>query len=411
MNISFLNRNFWNFERIATIVLIIIGIATLVYTAHPAFLFPEKIEYNPEIRLERSLLAQQDLIFLEKGKKIYSEDKIESFEVTDSNLNEKQIYLKFVESDDTERFIFVALTDPNNIVRFVSKSLYSENPDIFVNTSLRTIMIQKPIKIRIPASPASNDLNIEGVWHLNIYLYSSQKELSLVITKPMDLSVSKEASAMDMASIFKSLIIIFFASFILIFISQIRSYFKDDTSVAVSKSDITHQTDITIDTEENHLKQPIIPPKTDGTYEVEGVIVDVHQYGLIKRCRECGQILEKGNCQKHGSVGAQGIYDLYIEPILFDGFSAHVLLIERPIIEELFKMKLNQCVTIAKENLDNSIIKDMITKQIVGRFYHVEGVYSANGLKVISMERNSQIRKEELMALYDRWKTSEFHLR
>lgn len=403
MTNNILTRNFWTFERITTIVIILIGIVTLIYTAHPAILFPEKVDYNPEIRLARTLITQQDLIFLEKGIKSINDDKIESYKVTDLNSNEKQVSLNFVETDDMERFIFVALADPNNMVRFVSNSVYGENLDIFFNSTLRPISVQRQVRIRIPAS---NDLNIEGVWHLNIYLYNSQKELSLVISKPMDFSnVSREVSNMD---IVYSAIISFIIGIIIYTVSHIKRFSIKDVTPTIIVDNPQSEL-ITINTGKNHIGQTKNRLKNDGTYEVEGVIVDVPQYGLIKRCRECRQILEKGMCQKHGKVGAQGIYDLYLEPILFDGFTAHVLLIERPIIEELFNMKLNQCRTIAEENLDSSIIKDMIKKQIVGRFYHVEGIYSANGIKVIYMERKDQIPKEDLMALFDRWKMSEIH--
>lgn len=123
---------------------------------------------------------------------------------------------------------------------------------------------------------------------------------------------------------------------------------------------------------------------------------------MIKRCKDCNKILDKGVCWEHGKV--DGKYDLYIEAILFDGFSEHIIMIDRPIIEKLFKINLNQCIETATEYLDMGVIRDIIKKQMLGRYYFIEGIYSAEGMKVKSIKINTQISRMELLGLYDRWK-------
>jgi ssDNA-binding replication factor A large subunit len=151
--------------------------------------------------------------------------------------------------------------------------------------------------------------------------------------------------------------------------------------------------------------QPNLNKKDQELNAIQGIIVDVPKYGLIKRCNDCNRILEKGVCWEHGKV--DGKYDLYIEANLFDGFSEHIILIEKPIIEKLFKIKLDQCIAIAMEYLDVSVIREMIKKQMVGRFYHIEGIYLAEGMKVKSIEIDNQIARMELLGLFDRWKMTE----
>ena len=81
-------------------------------------------------------------------------------------------------------------------------------------------------------------------------------------------------------------------------------------------------------------------------------------------------------------------------------------MIDKPVIENLLKINLDQCIKIANEYLDLSIIREMIKKQMVGQFYIVNGIYSAEGMKAESIEVNSQIGRIELLSLYDRWKMS-----
>ncbi len=387
---KFLTVGYWNFEKVVLLLGLLVAIATLIYTAHPTFLFPEKVSYNPEIKLEKTLLSQQYLIYFENVTKSSELDKIESFEILDTDLNEKQIILKFTETDNSDRFIFVALTDPNNIIRFVSMPLANENViNRSLSFALRRISVQKQVRIIMPIS---NEFNIQGTWHLNIYVYNSAKELSLVITRPLDLSTFQSKSY------FESILLFFIAVLVTVLVSIIHRILKS------SKIDNSEQVS-PVNIEKIHTNQPDVSQKDQELNEIQGIIVDVPKYGLIKRCNNCNQILEKGICREHGKVDFK--YDLYIEAILFDGFSEHIILIERPIIENLFKINLDQCITIAMEYLDISIIREMIKKQMLGRFYLIEGIYLAEGMKAKSIKINSQITRMELLSLYDRWKMTE----
>lgn len=353
---NFLTYDYWNFEKVVLILGLLIALATLIYTVHPTFLFPEKVGFNPEIRLEKTLLSQQHLICFEKVNKSKEIDKLESFEILNTgNSNEKQVTLKLAEADNSDKFIFIALTDPNNIIRFVSMPIDNDNLiNESLSSALRRISVQKQIKIKIPTS---NEFNIQGTWHLNIYLYNSKKELSLVITRPLDLStISNEDDLVSNLIFYFSLFFAITSPLIAFSISRV---------LASRKNDKERGSPVNIET--IHTNQPNKSRKNRELNEIQGIIVDVPRYGLIMRCSDCGQIIEKGICREHGKV--KGIYDLYIEAILFDGFSEHIIMIEKPIMENLLKINLDQCIKIAKEHLDMSIIRKMIKKQMLGRFY------------------------------------------
>ena len=386
---NFLTYDYWNFEKVVLILGLLIALATLIYTVHPTFLFPEKVGFNPEIRLEKTLLSQQHLICFEKVNKSKEIDKLESFEILNTgNSNEKQVTLKLAEADNSDKFIFIALTDPNNIIRFVSMPIDNDNLiNESLSSALRRISVQKQIKIKIPTS---NEFNIQGTWHLNIYLYNSEKELSLVITRPLDLSTISNED--DLVSNILSFFMLF----------SVITFFILSRILTSKKNDKEHGSLVNI--EAIHTNQPNQSRKDRELNEIQGIIVDVPRYGLIKRCSDCSQIIEKGICREHGKV--KGIYDLYIEAILFDGFSEHIIMIEKPIMENLLKINLDQCIKIAEEYLDMSIIREMIKKQMFGRFYLIEGIYLAEGMKAKSIEINSQIPRMELLGLYDRWKMS-----
>ena len=385
---KFSTFGYWDFEKVVLLLGLLVAIVTLIYTVQPAFLFPENVDYS-EIKLEKTLLSQQYLINFENVNKSIELEKLESFEYLNADIsNEKQVILKIAEydSDSSDKFIFIALTDPNNIIRFVSMPLDDETLiNEPLSSVLRKISVQKRIKIKIPAS---DELNIEGTWHLNIYLYNSEKELSLVIIRPLDLSASSNKNDFVSNILFSIIIISAFPIFFRI-ISYVKSDIEPDSLVRVDAV---------------NANQPNQSQKSRELNEIQGIIVDVPRYGLIKRCSDCGQIMEKGICRKHGKV--EGEYDLYIEAILFDGFSEHIIMIEKPIIENLLKVDLDQCKAIATEYLDSSIIRKMIEKQMLGKFYIINGIYLAEGMKAKSIKINSQITRMDLLSLYDRWKMS-----
>ena len=385
---KFLTIDYWNFEKVVLLLTLLATVAMLVYTVHPTFLFPEKVGYNPDIRLEKTLLSQQHLVLFENVNKSKELDKLESFDFfNQDNSIEKQVTLKFAETDNSNRYIFVALTDPNNVIRFVSMPVDNDLINESLSSILRKISVQKQIKIKIPAP---NELNIQGTWHLNIYLYNSEKELSLVVIRPLDLSTVSTTNYETNSIV----IIILFSAFIFI-LDRIYTSIKTD-----KKHDPIINSEI-INTDQLNQSQ-----NDQELNEIQGMIVDIPRYGLIKRCSDCNQIIEKGKCLEHGVVGDKYDYDLYTEAILFNGISEHIIMIDKPLIENLLKINLDQCIKIANEYLDLSIIREMIKKQMVGQFYIVNGIYSAEGMKAESIEVNSQIGRMELLSLYDRWKMS-----
>jgi replication factor A1 len=93
--------------------------------------------------------------------------------------------------------------------------------------------------------------------------------------------------------------------------------------------------------------------------------------GLIKRCPECNRALTKGACMDHGKV--EGIYDLRIKAILDDGLRVQDVLIGRDLSEQLIGMNLDEAISLAADELDQSIILTRMREKLVGRYYRAEG--------------------------------------
>jgi len=138
------------------------------------------IEPNPTIFLHKTLLSQEKLIVLEKNAVSY---KLDQMNLIEFNKNENILTLKGMESGKSKRFIIVLLSDSNNVIRF-SNIVINEN---LTNSDLNNllvydILIEKPIKIKVPSL---DNYYIFGEWHLNIYLYNEEKELTAIITMPI----------------------------------------------------------------------------------------------------------------------------------------------------------------------------------------------------------------------------------
>ncbi|MCK5660518.1 MAG: hypothetical protein KAH86_04100 [Methanosarcinales archaeon] len=134
------------------------------------------------INLAKTQLASEHTVFLEKQRSNQL-DEIEY--LTGEDLKTKDYFiLKFIETYKYKRFIVVILADPNNIMRF-SNIPFNENlTDEFTinDLDMQEISNEKHIQIKIPSL---ENYYIYGEWHLNIYVYNENSELTAIISKPL----------------------------------------------------------------------------------------------------------------------------------------------------------------------------------------------------------------------------------
>ena len=170
------------FKDYITILLMILSITMMLivwlFPIHPT----EKIGDNPTISLHNALISQDVLYYLEANKESVQKDEMKYLNF---DKNKNIFILKFVETDDSKRFIIVLLVDPNNIIRFSSIPFNENFTDDFnvYNLPMHEISNEKNIKIKIPSY---DNYYIYGNWHLNVYIYNQEKELTAVISKPID---------------------------------------------------------------------------------------------------------------------------------------------------------------------------------------------------------------------------------
>lgn len=175
---------------------LVVGIVGAIGTIHPASIFPEEPRYNSDIMLDSILMSQQSLLLLESYNQSIDRDSILNFYATSLNDNTEIVTFKLADTDNPNRSILVVFTDPNNIVRFSSSQINEnminqKNVDIL---KLHSMSVSKYFRVRIPDISNSN---IDGIWSLNIYVFNSHGELTLVASKPI---VSPKSSTIDQAS-------------------------------------------------------------------------------------------------------------------------------------------------------------------------------------------------------------------
>ncbi len=140
-------------------------------------------------------------------------------------------------------------------------------------------------------------------------------------------------------------------------------------------------------------KTSVITPCEDvevsrRTETVTGVITQVSNgSGLIKRCPQCNRALSKGQCGEHGKV--DGIYDIRIKAVFspFGGNEIIDLIIGTEATAALTGVTIEKAKEIATEALDTQVIEDQFRRDLVGRYYLVEGaMLSDSGMLVESIK-------------------------
>lgn len=112
----------------------------------------------------------------------------------------------------------------------------------------------------------------------------------------------------------------------------------------------------------------------DDTQEIEGALVDIQSgSGLIKRCPkdDCTRVLQNGRCSEHGDV--DGEFDLRVKAVIDDGSTAHEVILDKEMTEEITSITLEEAKDMAMDALDTTVVVEEISQKILGRYYRVSG--------------------------------------
>lgn len=135
------------------------------------------------------------------------------------------------------------------------------------------------------------------------------------------------------------------------------------------------------------------------TETLTGVITQVSSgSGLIKRCPECNRALVKGACGEHGKV--TGKYDLRIKAVFspFGGNELVDLIIGAEATEALTGLSVEKAKDIATESLDTQVIEDQFKRELVGRYYQVEGAMLSDAGMLVESIKPVNICTQEALA-------------
>lgn len=128
---------------------------------------------------------------------------------------------------------------------------------------------------------------------------------------------------------------------------------------------------------------------------VEGVIIDVKRgSGLIFRCPECKRVLQKGVCRIHGEVG--GIPDLRIKGVLDDGTGALTAIMGKEITEKILEKDVDECRRIAKEAMDQSVIRDHLSNILIATPIRISGDATLDDFGIMLISKEAELMKVDV---------------
>lgn len=116
-----------------------------------------------------------------------------------------------------------------------------------------------------------------------------------------------------------------------------------------------------------------------GAYDVElvGSVIDIRDgSGLIKRCPDCGRVVQTGQCRQHGAVEAED--DLRVKAVLDDGTDSVTAILDRELTADVYGGTLADAREQAREAMDHSVVADTIAEDVVGREFRVRGHLSVD---------------------------------
>jgi replication factor A1 len=143
-----------------------------------------------------------------------------------------------------------------------------------------------------------------------------------------------------------------------------------------------------------------------GAYDVavEGDLLDVRDgSGLVQRCPECNRVVQNGRCRTHGEVS--GVDDLRTKAILDDGTGTVTVVLDAEQTAAVYGGGVEDAREQARDAMDQSVVADAISDELVGRTFRVRGHLSVDDygatLEVVEfdpVEDDPATRGEALLA-------------
>ncbi len=123
---------------------------------------------------------------------------------------------------------------------------------------------------------------------------------------------------------------------------------------------------------------------------VDGIIIDIKDgSGLIFRCPECKRVLQKGICRIHGEV--EGKPDLRIKAVLDDGTGALTAVMGRDITEKLLGKNVEECQKIAKQAMDQSVIREELKNLLMATPIRISGDATMDDFGIMLISKDAQL--------------------
>jgi replication factor A1 len=144
---------------------------------------------------------------------------------------------------------------------------------------------------------------------------------------------------------------------------------------------------------------------------VRGIVIDIKEgSGLVYRCPECKRVLRKMACRIHGEV--QGTPDLRVKAVVDDGSGALIAVFGKELTEGLLGKTLEACITEAKENMSQEVVRDQLADLLVAQPVEVKGNVTSDdyglmmivdGAKIlkVDVEQEARAMLEELEGMED----------
>jgi replication factor A1 len=128
---------------------------------------------------------------------------------------------------------------------------------------------------------------------------------------------------------------------------------------------------------------------------VEGIIIDIKDgSGLIFRCPECKRVLQKGVCRIHGEV--DGRPDLRIKAVLDDGTGALTAVMGKDITEKLLGKNVEECQKIAKQAMDQSVIRDELKNLLMATPIRISGDATMDDFGIMLISKDAKLKSLDM---------------
>ncbi len=128
---------------------------------------------------------------------------------------------------------------------------------------------------------------------------------------------------------------------------------------------------------------------------VEAVMIDIKDgSGLIFRCPECKRVIQKGACRVHGKVEGQA--DLRVKGVLDDESGALTVIMNRELTEDVLGYDLEKAMEIAKDEMNQAVIKDDIEDVLMAQSVTAKGNVSTDDYGVMLIANDIEMNQVDV---------------